>query len=452
MNTVQRNNNITKSELQEFVKKMYKEIGLTEVAKEKILKYIKQRKCTREKIKIFYSQILKIVENKENFKKGKHLTYGERIVIEVLFNAGIPNTIISLVLKKHRSTIGREVKKGKIEKEDLTCKISYKKKNCYRKIITYSAQKGNGEYLTNRANCKKKYKLLNNPKLCKIVTKLIKGIICEKTKVKIKYSPDAISNMLKLGKIKGTNEKISTTSIYNAAHSRFFEFGISDLPHGRLYYKKINMHAQYKEIKDSKKEHSIERLPENVKNKESITHFEGDSIIGKREGKNNTLITLVNTSSKFLIVERAKDKTSKSFVEVLNKLEKEIKEMDKIMETLLLDNGCEFSDIQGIENSSKNKDQKRLSVYYAHPYTSCERGCNENKNRDVRKDFPKGKLVEDLKDLDILNISRRINNTPRKVLGWKTALEVFEEQLKTKNISTEFLDKYRIENSKYILA
>ena len=357
-----------------------------------------------------------------------------------------------MLLNKHRSSIGRELKKGKIEKEDLNCTISYKKKNCYKKIVTYSAEKANGMYLINRAKSRKKFKLLKNQKLCQLVTKMIKGYVCEETKVKIKYSPEAISNMLKLGKVKDISETLSTTAIYNAAHSKIFDFRIVDLPHGRTYYKQTNEYAQYKEIKESKKEHSIEKLPDNVKNKESKTHFEGDSIIGKKEGKNNTLITLVNTSSKFLLIERAKDKTAKSFVEVLDKLENEIPEMSKIIETLLLDNGCEFSDIEGIERSSKEENKKRLSVYFAHPYTSCERGCNENKNRDVRKDFPKGTLVETLTDEEILNIARRINNTPRKILGWKTALEVFEEYLKEMHINIKFLDKYRITKPKYLVA
>ena len=54
------------------------------------------------------------------------------------------------------------------------------------------------------------------------------------------------------------------------------------------------------------------------------------------------------------------------------------------------------------------------------------------------------KLVEDLSDEDILNIARKINNMPRKALGYKTPLEVFENNLKKKGIDTSFLDIYRI--------
>lgn len=451
MNTVQKNNNITKSKMQEYINNNYKKLGLSEKNKDRIIKYIKLKKCTREIIKILYSQLSKIQESGSK-QKGKHMVYEDRVVIEVLFNAGVPNTIISLILNKHRSSIGREINKGKIEKDDLKSTKSYKKPKAYKTIVTYSSSKANGICLINKSRCRKKYKLIKDAKLREIITKMIKGIKDEKTGVKIKYSPEAISNLLKEGKIACTNGKIATTTIYRAAMIGIFEFRIVDLPHGRHYYKQINEHAQYKEIKESKKEHSIEKMPEEVKKKQSITHFEGDTVVGKRDGTHNTLITLVNTSSKFLITERAKDKTAQSFVDVLNKLENEIPSLEKIMKTLLLDNGVEFSDIEGIKKSNKEENKKRLEVYYAHPYTSCERGCNENKNRDVRKDFPKGSLLEKLSDEEILNIARRINNTPRKILGWKTALEVFEEQLKSMNVDTKFLDKYRISKSKLFVA
>lgn len=449
MNTVQNDFNITKAKLQDMIEKNYLKLGFSEKSKTKILKYIKLRKCKKDKLKVLYAECLKKMKGDIRIK-GTHITKEERIVIEVLFTAGLPNTIIGYFLGVDRATIGREIQKGKEEHEDLSVTTSYKKANSCKIITTYSAEKADGQYRVNRSKCKKKYKIEKDGKLCEMVIKLLKGEKDDKTGVTIKYSPKAIEAFSKQGKIKGITETISATAIYNAAHTNYFGFNMTTLPHGRCYYKVKNEHAQYKEHSKKKKEHGIERLPDKVKNKESITHFEGDSIIGQKEGTNNTLITLVNTSSRFSMIERATNKTAESFVNVLNKLEKEIPELNKIMETLLLDNGCEFSDIEGIENSVNVG--KRLSVYYAHPYTSCERGCNENKNREVRKDFRKGRLVESLSDEDILNIARRINNTPRKILGWKTALEVFEEQLISLKVDTKFLDKYRIGKSKYLVA
>ena len=64
----------------------------------------------------------------------------------------------------------------------------------------------------------------------------------------------------------------------------------------------------------------------------------------------------------------------------------------------------------------------------------------------------KGKLVEELSDEDILNIARKINNMPRKALGYKTPLEVFESNLKKKGIDTRFLDIYRIKLPRCLVA
>lgn len=270
----------------------------------------------------------------------------------------------------------------------------------------------------------------------------------------IDYSPDVISNLSKEGKIKDAEASIGTNAIYRAVKARKYGLTIKDLPHGRGYYKKEenNPHTQTKEISERKKEISIEAMPEKIKNKETDTHFEGDSIVGVAKGTHNTLITLVNTASQFTFVRRSENKTGQATVDTLDKLEEEIPELNKIIESLLLDNGVEFSKIEEMMKSVKEKNKKRFQVYFTHPYASYERGCNENKNRLIRRYFKKGKLVEKLSDEDILNIARKINNMPRKALGYKTPLEVFESNLKKKGINTEFLDVYRIELPKCLVA
>lgn len=448
MKTVQNNCNITKGFIQDFLKINQEKLCLSNQTLNQLIKGVKRRTMTKEKLNIFYQECLKRLNGIDISGKGKHFTSSERIVIEVFFTAGFSKNFIATFVGKNRSTVGRELNKNKEVKEDLNCTMSYKKASAFKSIEIYSATKAQLSYISNRSRSKKKYILEKNQKLRQIVIKLLKGDKDSTTGVRIRLSPKSISGCLKNGNIKGTKDYISASAIYNASNSRKFGFTCNDLPHGRKYYKKLEKHAKNKEHSERKKSFSIENMPQKIKDKESLTHFEGDSIIGKREGSNNTLITLVNTSSKFVFIKRSKNKTAGAFVDVLDKLENEIPELNLILETLLLDNGCEFSDIDGIMKSCKDNDSKRLSVYYAHPYSSYERGCNENKNREVRKDFPKGRQVEEISDLEILNIGKRINNTPREILGWKTALQVFEEQLKERGIDTKFLDKYRIKRNK----
>ena len=135
-------------------------------------------------------------------------------------------------------------------------------------------------------------------------------------------------------------------------------------------------------------------MPEKIKNKETDTHFEGDSVVGVKKGTHQTLITLVNTASQFLLIRRSENKTGQATVDTLDRLEEDIPQLSEIMESLLLDNGIEFSKIEEMMKSAKDKDKKRFQVYFTHPYASYERGCNENKNRMIRRYFKKGKLMK----------------------------------------------------------
>ena len=449
MNTVQKNNNITKKQVQELLENNQKKLGLNDKNLKKLIKSMRSHTISRQMRKVFYQECLKKIERNEEEQEGKfkHLTPEDRISIEILHTAGFNNAFIGAFVGKDRSSIKREIDKNAIEIWDInSTKSPYKEKKQIN-IKYYSSEKAQKNAEENKLKNRKKCKLDRYPNLKWAVVALLK----EKN---IDYSPDVIANLSKEGKIKDAETSIGTNAIYRAVKARKYGLTINDLPHGRGYFKKQNNnpHTQTKEISERKKEISIEVMPEEIKRKEVDTHFEGDSVVGVAKGRHNTLITLVNTASQFLFIRRSENKTGQATVDVLDKLEEEIPELWKIMETLLLDNGIEFSKIEEMMRSVKNKEKKRFQVYFTHPYASYERGCNENKNRMIRRYFKKGKLVEALRDEDILNIARKINNMPRKALGYKTPLEVFESNLKKKGIDTSFLDAYRIELPKCLVA
>ena len=91
-----------------------------------------------------------------------------------------------------------------------------------------------------------------------------------------------------------------------------------------------------------------------------------------------------------------------------------------------MDNGREFLDWEAIEKSVISKETRTL-VYFAHPYSSWERGTNENQNRMIRRFIPKGTDISKLSDKDIETIEKWMNNYPRKILGYKTANELVLE-------------------------
>ena len=449
MNTVQKNNNITKKQVQELLENNQKKLGLSDKNLRKLIKSMRSHTISRQMRKVFYQECLKKIERNEEEQEGKfkHLTPEDRISIEILHTAGFNNAFIGAFVGKDRSSIKREIDKNAIEIWDInSTKSPYKEKKQIN-IKYYSSEKAQKNAEENKLKNRKKCKLDRYPNLRWAVVALLK-------EENIDYSPDVIANLSKEGKIKEAETSVGTNAIYRAVKARKYGLTINDLPHGRGYFKKQNNnpHTQTKEINERKKEISIEVMPEEIKNKETDTHFEGDSVVGVAKGRHNTLITLVNTASQFLLIRRSENKTGQATVDVLDKLEEEIPQLSKIMESLLLDNGIEFSKIEEMMRSSKDKEKKRFQVYFTHPYASYERGCNENKNRLIRRYFKKGKQVEDLSDEDILNIARKINNMPRKALGYKTPLEVFENNLKKKGIDTSFLDIYRIKLPKCLAA
>ena len=74
-----------------------------------------------------------------------------------------------------------------------------------------------------------------------------------------------------------------------------------------------------------------------------------------------------------------------------------------------------------------DKIAKRLKCdfYFAHPYSSYERGTNENTNGLIRQYFPKNRDFRTITDSEIIRAMKRLNNRPRKRLGYKTPNEVF---------------------------
>ncbi len=448
MNTVQKKNNITKKQVQELLEKNKEKLGFEEKNFKKILKSMKSNTITRNMRSIFYKECIKKISSEKIEIDGsfRQLVFEERVSIEILHTAGFNYSFIGAFIGKDRSTIQREIGNNSIEIWNInSTKSPYKSKE-QENIIYYSAEKAQKKKEKNKLNSRKKLKLEKNPKLKKIVVELIK----EK---KNDYSPDVIAGLSKLGKLKGAETTICANTIYRAVKLRIDGMKISDLPHGRAYYKKdsTDVHTATKEVSERKKDISIEVMPQEIKDKKVDTHFEGDSIIGTAKGRHETLITLVNTASQFAFIMRAENKTAQATVNVMDRLENEVPNISEIMETLLLDNGVEFSKFEEMMKSNKTEG-KRVQIYFAHPYASYERGCNENKNRLIRRTFRKGKLVESLSDEDILNIARRINNMPRKALGYRTPLEVLEEKLIARNVNTEFLDVYRIKKPKCLVA
>lgn len=124
---------------------------------------------------------------------------------------------------------------------------------------------------------------------------------------------------------------------------------------------------------------------------------------------------------------KLKSKTAKEVQRVLDGLESEMKnQFSQVFQTITVDNGAEFKSPSLIENSARNK-KKRTTVYYCHPYSSWERGSNENVNRLIRRFIPKGTDIDSYSDEYILWVENWLNNYPRKMFNYMTSNEVYNQ-------------------------
>jgi IS30 family transposase len=85
-------------------------------------------------------------------------------------------------------------------------------------------------------------------------------------------------------------------------------------------------------------------------------------------------------------------------------------------------------DYEGMERSKRSQ-KKRTKIYYCHPYSSWERGSNENQNKFVRRKIPKGTNFDDKTQAYIDRITDWINNYPRGIFGFKTAERLYNEEI-----------------------
>lgn len=239
------------------------------------------------------------------------------------------------------------------------------------------------------------------------------------------YSPAAVVGEIKrLGLTFKT--EISEKTIYNYIDKGIF-YGISreSLPeHGerKRKYDKV----ERKKAARAPQGESIEERPQEINDRQTFGHWEGDCVCGKKRTK-ETLFVLSERLTRNEIIIKMPDQTAASVVAALNKLECRFgKKFSQIFKSITFDNGSEFMDCAGIEKSVYGKDRKRTKVYYCHPYSAYERGTNENINKMIRRFLPKGTDFRKVTAAYIQRVETWINNYPREILGFETSGSLFE--------------------------
>lgn len=339
-------------------------------------------------------------------RRYKTLTWNDRLKIEAWLKVKTPKTQIADMLGVHFSTIYRELKRGEYEhlNSDLTTEKRYSPEIAEQRKQEFLRAKGPD------------LKIGNDQEYADYL----------EYKVAVdKYAPGAI-----LGEIKRKGLQFDTT-ISKTTFYRYIEDGVFlTLTNKDLPVKKNKTDHKYNTVKQAarpSKGDSIEKRPEEILERFAFGHWEMDCVEGKK-GTKKTLLVLTERKTRNEIIRLMKDKTALSVVKSLNAIEKElgVEMFSKIFQSITVDNGSEFMDYDGMENSCINKGCKRTKLYYCHPYSAYERGSNENQNRMVRRHYPKGYDFTHTTPAEIRKLESWINNYPREMFDYYTSADLYE--------------------------
>lgn len=257
-------------------------------------------------------------------------------------------------------------------------------------------------------------KIEKYPKLKKYIMK----------KLKLKWSPEQISNTLKTEFKEQPNMQISHESIYTYIYI---------LPRGEMRKELISYLRQGVRGRQKRKRGtdsrqgkipniiSISERPKETEDRIIPGHWESDLIIGKDH--KSAIGTIVERTTRTTIIVPLKSKTA---TDVRKAFAKELKTLPKQMiKSITHDRGKEMTEH---ELFTKETD---IKVFFADPYSPWQRGTNENTNGLIRQYFPKGTDFSNITRKEIKRVQKQLNERPRKTLGWMTPKESFAKLLES---------------------
>lgn len=351
------------------------------------------------------------VENKEKREINSRLTYEDRVLIEEKLRSRNKITITQIAneIGRDKSVISREISRNSYLKWD-------EKTAKYKKI--YSAGRAQGDYENRRKKAGRKSAIAEDKKLKQYIEDRI---------LIDKWSPEEIAGYIKENDIKFKIQP-SFQEIYYWIETKQLKIKSEDLTHKYKLKKKEDKTEKAKKG-PKHKEKSIHKRPETIDKNEEFGHWELDCVEGNKESK-KTYLTILERKTKKYIVIPMKEHTNKCVREAINKLEDKYgKYFKEIFKTMTTDNGHEFLNYDNIERSKYDRRKKRTKVYYTDPYSSWQKGMNENCNGILRRFIPKGTDLNTVSEYKLEIVLEKINGKPRKILNFRPAEELFNIEI-----------------------
>lgn len=326
------------------------------------------------------------------------LTPSERDKLAIWKAEEVFNKECARRLKRSVSIIGREIKRN-----------SFKGKY----YVSIHAQGIADKKESVKAHLKQP---LKNPNVYAYVTE----------KLRDGWSPDEIAGRLKLEHPDDRYWHICHETIYRWIYQP--EQLIEDQP----WYEYLRRKQKKRKKYQGRKVHranipdriSIQVRDEAINKREVFGHWEGDTV--ESRGHQDGIHTEVERLTRKIIAVKLKTITSEETLncqkEIFGSLPK------RARQSTTLDNGRET------HLHFKLRVKLGMMTYHADPYSSWQRGTNEHGNWLLRYYFPKGTDFKTVPEEELQDVVEEINNRPRKILGYLTANELFEQKLQERGL------------------
>jgi IS30 family transposase len=257
-----------------------------------------------------------------------------------------------------------------------------------------------------------------NPMKCREVMRYVLGKLTEE-----EWSPVQIAERIGKDYPKDPRMRISHETVYQFINSdEGKELGLGKrLRHGRYRkpHKKKHMPSNPKKQAIPNRI-SIHDRPGIVSRKGRYGDWEADTMIGRLK-KGQALAVQKERRSQSVRLKRVRDKSAG---ETGRAIQNSLRPFPVSMRrTMTFDNGTENS-------GHKKLHSLGIETYFCDPYASWQKGSVENIIGLIRQYIPKGIRLEDVTDKELRRIEDKLNNRPRKCLGWKTPNEVLSNHLK----------------------
>lgn len=332
--------------------------------------------------------------------KGKHLNFAQRVVIQVRTQDGWSPYRIAKELGCSANTVRNELKRG-------TPELYWGKQRKYDAAIAQQIYEGH------RINSHRTPKFQKARKFLKVVELRFK----EK-----RWSFDACVGYSRENREFSRQEMVCTKTLYNYADRGILNIKNIDLP--QKVRRKTGKKTSHVRKNITHLGRSIEERPPCVDSRERFGDWELDLVIGSKSKGDQVLMTLLERKTRYYRIIRLPDKSVPSVMKAFKQLHNEYKKrFSLIFKTITTDNGSEFSLLSSLEQISDTK------VFFAHPYSSFEKGANERHNGLLRRFIPKGKRIDSFSDDDISMIENYINTLPRKILRYNIPTQLFRTAL-----------------------